>query len=250
MRLVINPRNELINHQLCRLVGIKVVGRGSGEDGLGVLQSLFQRTSSAWQSWLGPLLDFVSKLQMDVNRFTSAIEELEVAWNKTSVALGGENEAGEQSLHDLRYLREIWSNYASKVARGSRSLAQFRNQMATGEILPHMTGKGVMLAPVHTVKGLEFEIVFLLGMVDGTFPDYRAVKAGGSALAEEKNDAFVAVTRAKRLLYLTWPQAKFMPCGIKITLPARNRPAICARSKEAWPWCPKSLHLSHNRSQG
>ena len=68
-----------------------------------------------------------------------------------------------------------------------------------------------MLAPVHTVKGLEFDIVFVMGLVEGSFPDYRAVKAGGTALAEEKNDAFVAVTRAKRFLYLTWPKTKFMP---------------------------------------
>lgn len=211
MRLVINPKNELVGQQLCRLLGIKMEGRCTEEDGLVILHSVFQRASIEWQPWLGPLHDFISKLQGDVNRFTDATNDLVNAWSNASTDLEADSEAGQQSLHDLKYLREIWRNYASSVSRETRSLAQFRNQMATGEILPHMTGKGLMLAPVHTVKGLEFEIVFLMGMVEGTFPDYRAVKAGGSALAEEKNDAFVAVTRAKRLLYITWPQARFMP---------------------------------------
>jgi DNA helicase-2/ATP-dependent DNA helicase PcrA len=50
-----------------------------------------------------------------------------------------------------------------------------------------------------------------MGMVEGTFPDYRAVRQRGKALEEEKNEAFVAMTRAKRFLFITWPKAKFMP---------------------------------------
>jgi DNA helicase-2/ATP-dependent DNA helicase PcrA len=48
-------------------------------------------------------------------------------------------------------------------------------------------------------------------MTDGTFPDYRAVKKGGKAIEEEKNNAFVAITRSRRLLYITYPKTKFMP---------------------------------------
>lgn len=211
IRLIINPRNALISHQLCRLLGVELQKDSTGSEGVEALRTIYQHASTAWQPWLMPLHEFVSKLQADVNCFTAATENLVGAWESASIAQEADKQAGEQSLHDLNFLREIWRNYAGNVAKDARCLAQFRNQMATGEILPHMKGRGLMLAPVHTVKGLEFEIVFLIGMVEGTFPDYLAVKAGGTALAEEKNDAFVAVTRAKRLLYLTWPQAKLMP---------------------------------------
>ena len=127
--------------------------------------------------------------------------------------LGAEvpTEARALALADIGFLRNVWRNYTGRSAKDGRSLGRFRNQMATGETVPNVEGRGVTLATVHAVKGLEYDIVFIIGMIEGGFPDYRAVKAGTSALTEEKNDAFVAVTRCKRLLYLTWPQSKFMP---------------------------------------
>ena len=83
--------------------------------------------------------------------------------------------------------------------------------MAIGLATPQEEQEGLTLATVHAVKGLEYDVVFLMGMVEGTFPDYRAVRAGSRALEEEKNEAFVAMTRARRFLFMTWPQAKFMP---------------------------------------
>jgi DNA helicase-2/ATP-dependent DNA helicase PcrA len=211
VRLAINPLNSLIFNQLCRAIGVSNHGLSSEPEGLAILRSVFDQASSEWRSWLEPLIPFIESLHADINTFSAAHGKLEADWQQASAMLPKEKEAGEQALGDLRYLKEVWRNYATNVAKDNRTLAQFRNQMSTGEILPHMTGKGLTLAPVHTVKGLEFEIVFLIGMVEGTFPDYRAVKSGDLALREEKNDAFVAITRAKRLLYLTWPEQKFMP---------------------------------------
>jgi DNA helicase II / ATP-dependent DNA helicase PcrA len=211
VRLAINPLNRLLFNQLCRFLAISVDEPDGEIDGLAILKATFGQASSEWRSWVDPLVPFIGSLHVDINCFSVAVGKLEADWQHASASLAEEQEAGEQALGDLRYLKEIWRNYAANVARENRSLTQFRNQMSTGEILPHMTGKGLMLAPVHTVKGLEFEIVFLMGMVEGTFPDYRAVKSDGPALIEEKNDAFVAITRAKRILYLTWSEEKFMP---------------------------------------
>jgi DNA helicase-2/ATP-dependent DNA helicase PcrA len=211
VRLAINPLNRLILNQLCRSLAISNDGLGSENEGLAILNLVFDQASTEWRSWLEPLVPFIGSLHANINSFGGAVGKLEADWHHASASMTEDTEAGEQALGDIRYLKEIWRNYAASVAPDNRSLTQFRNQMSTGEILPHMTGKGLTLAPVHTVKGLEFEIVFLMGMVEGTFPDYRAVKSGGPALREEKNDAFVAITRAKRLLYLTWPEEKFMP---------------------------------------
>lgn len=72
---------------------------------------------------------------------------------------------------------------------------------------------GVCLSTVHTMKGQESEIVFLIGMDDGTFPDFRAIDKGGEDLQQEKNNAYVAFTRAKRFLYVTFPKRRLMPWG-------------------------------------
>jgi len=72
---------------------------------------------------------------------------------------------------------------------------------------------GLCLSTVHTMKGQESEIVFLIGMDDGTFPDFRAVNKGGEELQQEKNNTYVAFTRAKRFLYVTYPKKRLMPWG-------------------------------------
>jgi DNA helicase II / ATP-dependent DNA helicase PcrA len=64
---------------------------------------------------------------------------------------------------------------------------------------------------VHSSKGLEFDVVFMAGMADGVFPDYRAT--GAKERAEEARNAFVATTRSRRLLYLTYPLTRVMPWG-------------------------------------
>ncbi len=60
----------------------------------------------------------------------------------------------------------------------------------------------VVMMTVHSAKGLEFPIVFLPGMEDGLFPGMQTVTAGESEMEEERRLAYVAITRAKRELYI------------------------------------------------
>lgn len=73
--------------------------------------------------------------------------------------------------------------------------------------------RGICLSTVHTMKGQESEIVFLIGLDDGTFPDFRAINKGGEELQQEKNNTYVAFTRAKRFLFVTYPKSRLMPWG-------------------------------------
>ena len=59
--------------------------------------------------------------------------------------------------------------------------------------------KGVILSTIHSVKGLEFKVVFLVALEEGIFPVIR----DESDIEEERRVAYVAVTRAKEKLYLT-----------------------------------------------
>ena len=74
----------------------------------------------------------------------------------------------------------------------------------------------VTLMTLHTAKGLEYPVVFLTGMEQGTFPHSRAME-DTSELSEERRLAYVGITRAKRRLYVTraavraqWGQANEM----------------------------------------
>lgn len=65
-------------------------------------------------------------------------------------------------------------------------------------------GDFVQLMTVHTAKGLEFPVVFVVRFNDGVFPSSRSQTEGGyKALEEERRLAYVALTRAKDVLYLS-----------------------------------------------
>ncbi|OLL14091.1 UvrD-helicase domain-containing protein [Actinomyces oris] len=77
----------------------------------------------------------------------------------------------------------------------------------------------ITLMTVHTAKGLEFPVVFVTGMEDGTFPHARSLTEE-TELAEERRLAYVALTRARERLYLTraavrsaWGAANAMPAS-------------------------------------
>jgi len=65
------------------------------------------------------------------------------------------------------------------------TLQAFRNALALGKLYEDNKNEGLTLSTVHTMKGLEKDIVFLIGMCEGVFPDYRATKE--KDIAEEKN---------------------------------------------------------------
>ena len=65
------------------------------------------------------------------------------------------------------------------------------------------TGDAVNLCTIHSAKGLEFDVVFVIGLSEGIFPSERTMAEGQKGLEEERRLAYVAYTRAKKLLYLT-----------------------------------------------
>src|SRR5690554_4631939 len=83
--------------------------------------------------------------------------------------------------------------------------------VADADQLPDGDGSGgvVTLMTLHTAKGLEFPVVFVTGMEDGTFPHMRSIESGlPKDMEEERRLAYVGVTRARERLYLTRAQVR------------------------------------------
>ena len=85
--------------------------------------------------------------------------------------------------------------------------------------------EGVQLMTVHTAKGLEWPIVAIAGLEDGLFPLGRSVEAPGG-VEEERRLAYVAITRCKDRLYLTWARARRRGGQLLPGLPSRFIEAI------------------------
>ncbi|MBQ7335552.1 MAG: UvrD-helicase domain-containing protein [Clostridia bacterium] len=64
------------------------------------------------------------------------------------------------------------------------------------------TADAVVMMTIHSAKGLEFPIVFLPGMEDGLFPGMQTITADNAEMEEERRLAYVAITRAKKTLYM------------------------------------------------
>jgi len=87
----------------------------------------------------------------------------------------------------------------------------------------HQAGEGqdaLQMMTVHSAKGLEFDAVFLTGLEEGLFPhDQSLVEKDG--LEEERRLAYVAMTRAKRRLYLSFAQTRMLHGQTRYHLPSR-----------------------------
>ena len=70
-----------------------------------------------------------------------------------------------------------------------------------------LKGEKITLSSIHQAKGLEWKVVFLIWLTDGMFPNGRVLEADDEDMLEEERRLFyVALTRAKDELYLSYPQ--------------------------------------------
>ena len=83
---------------------------------------------------------------------------------------------------------------------------------------------------IHNAKGLEFPVVFLIGMEDGVFPHMRSIEAGD--VEEERRLAYVGITRAKQKLYVTHARQRSLYGGSEWNLPSRFLDEIPAELAE------------------
>ncbi|MGL6233760.1 MAG: ATP-dependent helicase [Segniliparus sp.] len=87
--------------------------------------------------------------------------------------------------------------------RANASAARFERALRAQKV-PVGGEEGVSLCSLHAAKGLEWEAVFLVGLVEGAMPVAWAVAAGSEAVAEERRLLYVGITRARTRLMLTW----------------------------------------------
>lgn len=123
------------------------------------------------------------------------------------------------------YLQNKFPNYYSRL-EDLEQVAGFADQYETTEeflselaLLSNLDSEAnrntqsdpeqIRLSTIHQAKGLEFEVVFVMMLCDGLFPSKRAIESPEGE-EEERRLFYVAVTRAKTELYLSYPLMRFM----------------------------------------
>lgn len=149
------------------------------------------------------------------------------------------------------YLKENFANYRSRI-EDLEQLAAFSHQFESVEefltqlaLLTNVEAEDdkpasrddekMRLSTIHQAKGLEFDIVFVIMLCDGLFPSERSLDSAEGE-EEERRLFYVAVTRAKNELYLSYPllRAGYGNSGVTMQQPSRFLKEIPTELVEEW----------------
>ena len=125
----------------------------------------------------------------------------------------------EGRLENLEELVSVAREYDAQA--DEPSVEEFLQQIALFSEQDNLTDEEgiVTLMTLHNAKGLEYPVVFIIGMEDGVFPHMRSIEAGD--IEEERRLCYVGITRAMRNLYLTHARTRAMYGGREWNVPSR-----------------------------
>jgi DNA helicase-2/ATP-dependent DNA helicase PcrA len=237
VRVVANPRDEVAFKRMVKL--LPGIGNRSAENlwnawdkSLGTVAAIADRGSEDVPTPTGigdPGYKFGERiLAMNVGA-RSKKSWSQLAHTLDEIAPGGQPNPPSEMITSIveaiydDYAKANFTNYELRredlnqlavFARQFKDIHEFLSQLALisnvdAEAAPNQAGEkeAVNLSSVHQAKGLEFHTVFVIWLSDGMFPSARSLDTR-DALEEERRLFYVAVTRARDELYLTYPHMR------------------------------------------
>ncbi|MDR0944080.1 MAG: UvrD-helicase domain-containing protein [Ruminococcus sp.] len=157
---------------------------------------------------LSRFADMMDRLTVELNSDKTLDEFVDYLISKTGykAAMQKLEDEGENRLANLGELKSDIARFADGVEGKTNAelLSEFLESISLYTDVDRYDAEaaGVNLLTVHSAKGLEWDTVFLVGMEDGIFPSARSL-GSLSDMEEERRLAYVAVTRAKKRLFIT-----------------------------------------------
>ncbi len=181
----------------------------------------------------GPLEKSANKLL----QFSALMEELaelldngmslpefyEELMNRTGYLAALQAKDTEEARGKIENIRELKSNIHAYVTNSpDPSLAGFLEEIALYTDIEQYndSDNAVVMMTMHSAKGLEFPYVFLVGLEDGLFPGMRAI-GDMDEMEEERRLCYVAITRAKESLTITYAKQRMLYGRTNAALPSR-----------------------------
>ena len=212
IQLRLNKKDWVDGKKLCAVLKIDIPDVWGEEDLLSKFAENSLKADIPMPDIQSKLLLEIQNLDLDEPNIPKLYKTFESLIKNSRNEISNEsdkfNDEIERSLIELNEFKDCWGKFKGK---GLVSLSSFHDAMLTGQLYEEFDKSGITLSTVQSFKGLEKDIVFLMGMCEGVFPDYRARTP--EKIEEERNNAFVAVTRARRWIYITYPHKREMPWG-------------------------------------
>jgi DNA helicase-2/ATP-dependent DNA helicase PcrA len=124
----------------------------------------------------------------------------------------GRYENPQARVRDLDHIEQVASRYKSR--RQLLTDLTLDPPNSTRDISSHGAGDDdrLVLSTIHSAKGCEWDVVYVIHAADGSLPSEKST-ASESELDEERRLAYVAMTRARDMLYITWPLRVYQRWG-------------------------------------
>ena len=134
----------------------------------------------------------------------------------------GNGEARLENLDELVNVASRFERTAEDIEADLTELSAFLSHatLEAGENQGEAWDDCVQLMTLHSAKGLEFPVVFLVGLEEGLFPSQRSVEDEGR-LEEERRLAYVGITRARERLLVTYAESRRMHGAEMLARPSR-----------------------------
>ncbi|MDT0706247.1 DNA helicase PcrA [Staphylococcus haemolyticus] len=126
-------------------------------------------------------------------------------------------------LENIDEFMSVPKDYEENTPLEEQSLINFLTDLSlVADIDEAQIESGVTLMTMHSAKGLEFPIVFLMGMEESLFPHIRAIKSDDDhEMEEERRICYVAITRAEEVLYITHATSRMLYGRSQSNMPSR-----------------------------
>ncbi|HVF11612.1 MAG TPA: 3'-5' exonuclease, partial [Actinomycetota bacterium] len=235
LRVLTNPDDTVSLKRIIntprRGLGIRTIAEIEGQAAVRGI-SLFEALSTAAEwgsltkralSGIQDFLNLISELKTYVQEGAGLRTVVEVTWERSGYMAELESERTIEALGRVENLKElagVAAEYEDRFPEGT--LADFMAQisLASEQDSYSEEDSSVTLMTMHNAKGLEFPVVFMIGMEDGVFPHMRSL-GEPRELEEERRLAYVGITRAKQRLYLTHAWSRSLWGGSNYNPPSR-----------------------------
>jgi DNA helicase-2/ATP-dependent DNA helicase PcrA len=213
LHLIVNPQDIVSFMRV-----INVPARGIGEKSVqkilaGETEGLTAKTKVAYEKFSKILVTLRERNAAGVGP-AEIIEELLNRIDYRGYLNDGDKLKAEERIENLTVLVGEAGQY--------ETLDEFLADAALMSSADESAGKdAVTLMTLHAAKGLEFPIVFLVGLEEGLLPHVRSMDESAEDVEEERRLAYVGMTRAMQELFLSYANSRFMFGGRNYNFPSR-----------------------------